>query len=43
VVAGDCPEAEVVSNVTDISVNPIESLMYATGIDMLNEAQQHLC
>ena len=35
VVAGDWPEAEVVNNVTEVSANTIESLMYATGIDMV--------
>ena len=34
-VAGDCPKAEVVNNVTDVNANAIESLMYARGIDML--------
>jgi hypothetical protein len=33
--AGDCPEAEVVNNITDVNKNANESLMYARGIDMV--------
>ena len=31
--AGDCPEAEVVKNVTDVNANATEALMNARGID----------
>jgi hypothetical protein len=31
--AGDCPEAEVVKNVTDVNANATEILMNARGID----------
>jgi hypothetical protein len=31
--AGDCPEAEVVKNVTDVNANAAETLMSATGLD----------
>jgi hypothetical protein len=32
---GDCPEAEVVNNITDVNTNANESLIYARGIDMV--------
>ena len=31
--AGDCPEAEVGKNVTDVNANATEALMNARGID----------
>jgi hypothetical protein len=31
--SGDCPEAEVVKNVTDVNTNATEALMNARGID----------
>ena len=31
--AGDCPEAEVVRNITDVNANATEALMNARGID----------
>jgi hypothetical protein len=31
--AGDCPEAEVVKNVTDVNANAAETLMSAPGLD----------
>ena len=34
--AGDCPEADVVRNVTDVNANASEALMNARGIDTRN-------